>query len=332
MPSKERESEGFRYAANNYSYAVVDQLWIDNIIRNGLGTFEGDPYSVLTTPNGVIISEDIFNKKTYDFKPGDKIVVAVCEEAVPLPVVSDPRELLRRQIEYFKFRYETFTVCAVVSGLNTEDTITFGVTDDYYTALTGRPSSRTELKIYMEAGTDMDTVSAAEGQLRKAVSSFADWLVTPTGNYFETSIKSLKNDSAVILTLAACLLVISPMVWYFSQIMFYRKRRNEFAVLHALGAPDSAFAKLHRLAGGVLSAAAFLVTILLSLLCNYLVYYVVGTLLPWLHLTESLHYKFRLSLPALIACILVSVLCGFLSCELPYRLYTKPDIGVRRVD
>ena len=332
VASKERASEGFTRAASNYSYTVVDQLWIDNVTRNGLGSFEGDPYSVLTTENGVIISEDIFNKKTYDFKPGDKIVVAVCEQAVPLDIVSDPLELLRRQIQHFKFRYETFTVCAVVSGLNTEDTITFGVTNDDYTALTGRPSSRTELKIYMDAGTDMDTVTAAEGQLRRAVSSFADWLVTPTGNYFETNIKSLKNDAAVILTLAICLLLISPMVWYFSQIMFYRKRRNEFAVLHALGAPDDAFAKLHRMAGGVLSGAAFLITIGVSLLCNYGVFFIVNTLLPKLHITESVRYEFHLSIPALIACVVISVVCGFLSCELPYRMFTKPDIGVRRVD
>jgi ABC-type antimicrobial peptide transport system permease subunit len=184
----------------------------------------------------------------------------------------------------------------------------------------------------MEKGTDMDTVTAAETKLRRVTAPFSDWLVTPMGNYFESGIKSLKNDNAVILTLAVCLLVISPLVWYFSQIMFYRKRRNEFAVLHALGAPDSAFGKMHRLAGGVLSGAAFLVTILVSLLCNYLVYFTVNTLLPWLHLTESIRYEFTLSLPALIACVLVSVLCGYLSCELPYHLYTKPDIGVRRVD
>lgn len=332
VSSKERESEGFRWAVNNYAYTAVDQLWIDNMIRNSLGTFEGDPYSVLTTPNGVIISEDIYNKKTYDFKPGDKVIVAVCEEAMPLEMVFDPQELLRRQIKNFKFRYETFTVCAVVSGLNAKDTITFGVTSDYYTALTGRPSSRTELKIYMEAGMDMDTVTAAEGQLRRAVSSFKDWLVTPTGNYFESNVKSLKNDAAVILTLAVCLLLISPMVWYFSQIMFYRKRRNEFAVLHALGAPDESFAKLHRMAGGVLSGAAFLITVAVSLLCNYLVFFCVNTLLPWLHITESVRYEFRLSLPALIACVVISAVCGFLSCELPYRMFTKPDIGVRRVD
>ena len=333
VSSTERSSEGYRWAVNNYNYTAVDQVWIDNMKNHGLATFEGDPYAVLTTPNGVIISEEIYNKRTYDFKPGDTLVVAVYQETrMPVTMVTDPKELLREQIKNYDFRYETFTICAVVSGLNSESGIVFGVNDSTYTALTGRPSSPTELKIYMEKGTDMDTVTAAEGLIRRAVSSFSDWLVTPTGNYFETGIKSLKNDSTVILTLAISLLLISPMVWYFSQIMFYRKRRNEFAVLHALGAPDDAFAKLHRLAGGVLSGAAFLVTVLLSLLCNYLVYFTVTTLLPKLHITESIRYEFRLSLPALIACVLISVLCGFMSCELPYRMYTKPDIGVRRVD
>lgn len=332
VSSEERTSEGYKWAMNNYAYTAVDELWIDNIINHGLATFEGDPYAVLTTENGVIISEDVYNEKAYSFQPGDQIVVAHCVEVGYFSFVLDAKQMLRNQIDLNKFRYETYTVCAVVHGLNSEDTITFGVGYVNYTALTGRPPVRTDLKVYMDKGTDMDTVREAEGKIRKAVSSFSDWQVTPTGNYFETSIKSLKNDSAVILTLAACLLIISPMVWYFSQIMFYRKRRNEFAVLHALGAPDNAFAKMHRLAGGVLSGTAFMITILLSLLCNFLVYYTVGTLLPWLHLTESLHYEFRLSIPALIACVLASVLCGFLSCELPYRLYTKPDIGVRRVD
>ena len=332
VSSDERASEGYKWAVNNYAYTAVDELWIDNIINHGLATFEGDPYAVLTTENGVIISEDVFNEKTYNFRPGDQIVVAHCVEVGYFSFVLDAKQMLRNQIDLNKFRYETYTVCAVVHGLNSEDTITFGVGYVNYTDLTGRPPVRTDLKVYMDKGTDMDTVRAAEGKIRKAVSSFSDWQVTPTGNYFETNIKSLKNDNAVILTLAACLLIISPLVWYFSQIMFYRKRRNEFAVLHALGAPDNAFAKMHRLAGGVLSGTAFIVTILLSLLCNFLVYYTVGTLLPWLHLTESLHYEFRLSIPALIACVLASVICGFLSCELPYRLYTKPDIGVRRVD
>lgn len=332
VPSTERRSEGFQWAVNNYEYTVVDGLWIDNILRNQLGSFEGDPYAVLEDPNAVILSEDIFNEKTYDFKPGDKIILAVCEQPIPGGMTFDPQELLRWQITWFKFRYETFTVCAVVKGLESEDVITFGVGNATYTALTGRPSSRTELEIYMEPGLDMDVVRDAEGKLRGVLSPFSDWLVTPMGEYFESSIKSLKNDSVVILTLATGLLLISPMVWYFSQLLFYRKRKKEFAVLHALGAPDRTFAKLHRQAGGVLSVVAFLMTMGISLLCNYLVYVCLNTLLPRLHLTESLRYEFSLSLPALAVCLVISAVCGFLSCELSYRMFTKPDIGMRRVE
>lgn len=327
VASEERASEGYKWAMNQYKYTAIDRTWIDNMVRNGLCTFDGDPYAILTEPNQVIISEDIYNEKSYDFKPGDTIVVAVYESTnQAIDLVFDTKELLRQQIRKCSFRYVTYTVCAVARDMDSEANILLGVTYNDYAALTGTPAARTELCIYMENGTDMDTVRAAEGEIREAISYFKDWLVTPTGNYFETQVKSLKNDRAVILTLAVCLLLISPMIWFFSQIMFYRKRRNEYAILHALGAPDDAFAKLYRLAGGVLSGVAFLVTVLLTLLCNYLVYFAVNTFLPKMHLVESVHYGFSLSLPALIACVLISVFCGFLSCELSYRLFTKQDI------
>lgn len=332
VASDERASEGYKWAANDYEYTAIDKTWIDSMLRNGLCTFEGDPYALLTGENMVIIGEEIYNKKMYDFAPGDQILVAVCEESVPLRGFFDPKELLRAQVKYFEFRYETYTVCAVAHGLDSGNNILFGITYDDFAPLTGIPAARTDLKVYMENGTDMDTVSAAEVAIRESISYFKDWRVTPTGNFFEAQVKSVKNDDAVILTLAVCLLLVSPMIWYFSQIMFYRKRRNEFAILHALGAPDGSFARLHRLAGGVLSGLAFLCTVLLTLLCNYLVYTFVNTLLPKFFMTESVHYEFALSWPALVLCVVVSVLCGFLSCELPYRLFTKPDVGTRRVD
>ncbi len=332
VASDERTSEGYNKATARFSYKAVDKLWIDNMVKNDLCTFEGDPYRVLTEERHIIISEDIYNDKAFDYKPGDTILVAVCTETVPLEIVTDERELLRMQIDQFRFRYEPFTIAAVMRGMDSEDTITLGVTYDTYTDLVGAPPVRGEMMVYMEKGTDLDTVRAAEGEIRHLLASFKDWLVLPTGNYFDTQVRSLKNDGAVILTLAACLLLVSPMVWYFSQLMFYRKRRGEFAILHAMGAPDSAFAKLHRLAGGVLAGAAFLITAVLSFLCNYAVYFVVGTLLPKMHLTESVHYRFSISPPALIACILISILCGYLSCQMPYWLYTKKDIGTRKPD
>ncbi len=330
VSSQERASEGFKWAINNYAYTAIDETWIDHMLTHDLCTFEGDPYAILSNEKQLIISEDIYNEQTYDFKPGDRVIVAVCEEATFKQIVTDPQELLRNQIKANRFRYETYTVAAVIRGLTSEAHITLGVTYEDYAALTEMTPARTDLMIYMDKETDMDTVRAAEDDIRRLLVPFKDWIVTPTGNYFDARVRAVKNDDALILTLAACLLVISPMVWYFSQILFYRKRKNEFAILHALGAPDSAFAKLHRLAGGVLSGVAFLATVGLSYLCNYLIYLLIGTILPKLHLTESLYYPFTLSLPALIACVLISVLCGYLSCELPYQLYTQKTISESR--
>ncbi len=325
VSSSERTENGHKWAMNEYAYTAVDKLWIDNMVENELCTFEGDPYAVLEGGNQVIISEDIYNKKTYNFHPGDTVIVAVCEEIRFVEMILDPQELLRGQIRDNVFRYETYTVAAVMREQNSEESIVFGVTVDNYRALTDRNPQRKEISVYMEMGTDMDTVRAAEGQIRDALQFTPGWRVQPTGGYFDAQVRSLKNDDAVILTLAAGLLLISPMIWYFSQIMFYRKRRREFAVLRALGAPDAAFSRIHRVAGGILSGCAFLSTILLSILLNYGIYFTVNTLIPQFFRTESVHYDFTLSLPALIACVLISVLCGYLSCEVPYRLYARRD-------
>ncbi len=332
VASRERASEGFKWAANNYAYTAIDEAWIDNQLKHGLCTFDGDPYAALTEENHIIISEDVYNKKTYDFKPGDTVMVAVCEKVNFTELVTDSRELLRGQIRENVFRYEAFTVAAVMRDMDSSAYITLGVPFEQYRLLTGETPVRAAVTVYMDSGTDLDTVRAAEGEIRRILMPIMGWSVTPTGNYFDAQVRGLKSDAAVVLSLAACLLIISPMVWYFSQILFYRKRRGEYAVLHALGAPDTAFAKMHRLTGGVLSGVAFLVTVLLSLGLNYLVWFAVNTLLPTLHLIESRHYTFGLSWPALIVCVLVSVLCGYLSCEFAYRLYARRDAQSDTID
>ncbi len=323
--SEERASAGFKWAMNQYDYTAVDELWIDNMIKNNLCTFEGDPYEVLTKDKHIIISEDIFNKTVCSFHPGDEIIVAVCEEVRFLEPMLDPQEMLRGQIRENRFRYETYTVAAVMRGIASEDAITFGVTVKDYIDLTGDHPVRDRLSVYMERGTDMDTVRAAESAIRAALSFTPGWSVTPTGNFFDAEVRALKNDEAVVLTLSVCLLCISPMIWYFSQIMFYRKRRREFALLSALGAKDADFARIHRMAGGLLSAAAFLVTILLTLLINAAIHTTLNNIIPRFFDVQNTYYRFSLSLPALIACVAASVLCGFLSSEIPYRLFVRRD-------
>ncbi len=324
IPSEERASEGYARAMNDYAYAAIDKAYLDTLVNNELCTFEGDPYRMLEEDGMVIISEDINNYNCYHFTPGDKIMIAVFEKANgAIDLTFDRKHFLRQQIQKYDFSYVEYTVCAVMRGKASEEYISLGVTYEDYAELTDAAAVRDQLKVYMKDGTDYDTVQAAEGKIRRAIQVCSGWIVEPTGHYFKTHIDGMKQDRAMILILSALLLLISPLVWFFSQIMYYRKRHGEWELLFALSAEKSSLGRLHRFAGGVLSGMAFAMTAMLSYLCNFLVHMLINTLLPKFGLIENVYYAFEMSLPALLACLVISVLCGYLSCEVPYRLFLR---------
>ena len=328
VPSEERASAGYTMAAQNYTYVAVDSLWLTAVTENGLGTIEGDPTAVLTDPYSIIVTEDIYNRSAYNFSPGDKVVVAVFrKQNGSMTVVANEQEALRQQISNCSFTYTEYTVCAVVHGMTSEENILFGVGYDAYEELTGKPAVRDMLYVYMDSGSSFEEVRSAESSIRKAVSYFSGWTVARTGNYFRSTVQNGRDVPDVIRWMSVLTLLISPVVWLFSQIMFYRKRREEFVLLRALGARKKNLARIFPLAGGILSAIASLVTVLLVCLCNRIVYLLIAVLLPKLHLTDAFPYAYSLSVPALLLCVGISLVCGFASCVIPGRLMRHAGNG-----
>jgi hypothetical protein len=74
VPSTENAT--YTIATNQYQYTAFDEALIDMIVEYDLYDIEGDPYSVLTQENTVIISDSLANTKMFDFKVGDKIMLA----------------------------------------------------------------------------------------------------------------------------------------------------------------------------------------------------------------------------------------------------------------
>ena len=328
VPSDERASDGYTFAMQNYTYVAVDSLWLDAITENGLGTVEGDPSAVLTDPYSIIVTEDIYNQSAYRFSPGDRVVVAtLLKMNKPMIAVADERAALRQQIAGCSFSYAEYTVCAVVRGMTSRDSILLGVGYDAYTTLTGQPAVRDKLYVYMDGEASFEEVREAETAVRREVSYFSGWTVSRTGNCFRARVQNGRGTPDVIRLLSALILLISPAVWLFSQIMFYRKRRGELALLRALGARNRRIACLFPLAGGVLSVLASLVTVALVSLCNRIVYLCIAVLLPKLHLTDAFPYAYSLSIPALLLCVGISLVCGFLSCVIPGWLLRRRGKG-----
>lgn len=331
VSSNECAGQGYTLAAQNYTYVAIDEAWVKMMTENGLATIEGDPTPAYSDSHQIIVSEDIYNQSAYRFSPGDTIMIAtVSKRRGTIDATMDSRELLLRQIEHYTFTYEEYTVCAVLHDMTSEDRILVGVNFNAFAGLAGRSAVRDTLYVYMEDDADYETIRAAESGIRSTLG--LGWSVTRTGNYFYNSVRQGRNIAGLLRVLSILLLAVSPLIWFFSQIMFYRKRRGELSLLTALGAERREVARLFPLAGGVLSASAFLVTVIAVWIASGIVYIGAAILLPLLGITEAFAYEYSFSLTSLLLCAVVSVLCGLLSCLASGRMIRREERRERAGD
>lgn len=325
------ERDGYAVATNSYQYTCVDKTWLDLAIASGLYAFEGDPYAVLNNPYAVIVSECILGAQRFDFSVGDTVCFATYVKGM-LPndqFYTRRDKILLQQLEHYTFDYGRtgtfsgeYTVCAVITKAPSSDHLTVGMRTDTYRAMTACDGARDVLTVYLEDGLSLRQADSLERKIAVLTEDFA-WQYRRNGVFFDDMIADARRDNLVTAVISSFILLVSPLVWFFSQILFYRRREGEFYMLRALGGFAQEIRSLHLVAGGVLSALAFVMTLGMSYALNYLLYITVSRLLPGLGIAMAVDYNYYMPLWALALCAAVSVLCGFASCLVPYLLWEK---------
>lgn len=321
-----RENREHKYATADYSYTAIDEVMLDSLIESGICTFDGDPYAALQSGlNKVIISESIYGDAVFDFKPGDTVVIAVyspSEEDGAAPSISDP---LETQIRELGFAYKEYTVAAVVYGLPESGAITLGMCAEDVKAITGTyPISSVE--IYPTDGDGIAGAEALRPRLQYAVgkTGLSAWMLRENEELALQSLRAKRGQSTFIKLSASLLLVVSPLIWMFSQIMFYKKREREMYTLRAFGAFENDIKKIYLIGGALMSLCSFIVTVAVSTLTSLGLYGISNMLatygLKTLTGATSTFYKFKVSVPLLVICALVSAVCGCVSAFVPYVL------------
>lgn len=327
----EGERDGYEIATNSYKYTAVDKAWIDGAIASGLYTFEGDPYAVLENPHAIIISESILGAQRFDFSVGDRVYFASYADGK----ITDSRmftrrdQILAQQLEYFTFDYGAtsshsgaYVVCAVITESPSDSYLTVGMQTDPYRALTGKDGARDVLCVYLEDGLSLARADALAGEISAMAEDFA-WQYQREERFFDNLITDARRDHLITTVISAFILTVSPLVWFFSQLMFYRRRDGEFYMLSAMGGFDREIRSLHLVAGTVLSGVAFVVTLGMSYAFNYVLYMAMSRILPSLGMAAAIDYNYYMPLWALALCALVSVACGFASCLVPYYVWKR---------
>ena len=141
----------------------------------------------------------------------------------------------------------------------------------------------------------------------------SNYLITRSMNYY-----------ALIIAISFLVLAISPLIWFFSQTLFVKKREKEFSVLLWLGAIKNDIKKLSRENGLMLAGVSIVSCVFLSWLIITIVQLAVTRIPPVLYGgTRSYYYGVHIPIPALIASVLMSIGCGYFSSMLPLGGFFK---------
>lgn len=328
--SPQRSKDKHR-AMINVNYQAIDQEVIDAFEFLGYG-IKGDLTAVLNNQNTVAVTEGFLGASQFDWKVGDTILIGIptAETLQKIKVdeksmmfVTDQTQLLRFYYNAGEYEYHTFTVGAIVSDFPTDENWSIFFSPSSYEAVTGYKPIYETLKIYAKKGATVEEEKELYEHLRKAEFVYSNLSVIDLNTRESRQIEANKNYSGIFTMFAWVLLTISPMIWVFSQILFYYKRRQEFDLYLSIGSTMSAIRKLmlqDAIRYAVVSAGLFL---LLAPPVSLVVHRAIGYITAFLG--GDMLASFKLPWFAYLIGALISALCGFVSTMIPWYTYQKLD-------
>ncbi len=311
------DGSGMR-ATNTVEYNALNKNQIAMLDR--FYNYEGDLNSI-NDGKTVIIGDSISNIRTFKYKVGDKIYVAVPTKTSTLDTNLTGKTLLREQIDKFKFEYEEFTIGAILTDIPSGNMPIYFSEKDY-AAITNNEASTATLSIYIDQNLGYDQVESLEDNLRDMMRGYGNVDVENTYQISKNNVAADKHYNELYICISILLLGISPIMWFFSQTLYYLKRESEFNILQALGAKVREIRQIYIQGGLIMAALSLVVSMILSFLGSYLLFYAYNVVMPYFN-SENVRYAFYMPWYALLISLVVSVFCGFFSAYFPYKSYYK---------
>ena len=316
--------DGYK-AVNEVVYKATDWEQVKFFDDSGFN-YDGDLSKILDTSGDkkyCIVGDSISNMKKFNLKPGDTVMIATkVRQERKLDDDVSGRSLLKQQLNYFMFRVTEFEVAAVIHDIPCDDLPIYILGDDYED-VTGINPNATQINVYTEPGLSNDRVVEIMDEIKSAgFENVGPVGVENTRRIALQSIAADEHNSSLFTVISILILAISPLLWFFNQILYYKKRESEFNIIQSMGAKKSDIRVIYLLGGIIIAVLSLIFSILLSYLAAYIVYYFVNVILPDIN-KETIRFNFYLPWYALVISAVVSVACGFFSTYVPYRSYFK---------
>jgi hypothetical protein len=321
------DNSDFR-ATNEIKYTLAEKSLIDSLTSE-LWNFKvtGDPYQVLTDDSAVVVTNYIGNKKVCNYKIGDIVKVGVFSgQKKQIDFNLEGRNRLREELRYYNMNYIELRVCAVIDGMTTLGGAPMYLPKSVYRQVVRDESAEVnKIDIFIDYSTSIENTKVIFDNIRSYTSLYNGKILLTdnhtTSNYIIT--RSM-NYYALIIAISFLVLAISPLIWFFSQTLFIRKREKEFSVLLWLGTIKDEIKRLSKQNGIILATTSTVSCFVLSLLIINLIQMAVTRIPPALYGgTISYYYDVHIPIPALISSMIISIGCGYFSSMLPLGGFFK---------
>ncbi|MCD7748185.1 MAG: hypothetical protein LUI61_07645 [Firmicutes bacterium] len=311
-------ADGYR-VTNEVQFRALDE---DMITQLEEYEYVGDLTAPLTDDSMIIVADSINNTKKFKYEVGDTIEIAtISKRNKAVDANLSGITLLREQLECYEFEYHTYTIAAIIYDIPTLKMPIY-LSEASYEVVTGEEVTFDNIQIYVDQSLTAAEVLELESELKSWGTYYGNVKVTNTHSLFYSLVNEDKQYDEIFTLVAILLLCISPMIWFFSQMLYYLKRENEFTILQSIGAMGSDIRKLYLVGGIFMGVLSFIFCIGLGYFLSYLLYHFVNVTIPSLTLSY-IRYEFYMPWYAIVLSVVMSVACGFLSAYLPYVSYMR---------
>ena len=175
------------------------------------------------------------------------------------------------------------------------------------------------LLVYTKDSSSQDDINALKDLIREELAPYS-YEISQSNSAVLKTVEDQSAHTKVILWGSLLVMLISPIVWFFSQLRFYTRRSKEMYILSALGATGKRIMGIYLVSGIFLSLISAVITVSLSYAADYIIYLICTRLVPTVSAAGGVTVRFYMPPEALAVCIVSSVICGFLSSYLPFLL------------
>ncbi len=311
-------ADGYR-VTNEVQFRTIDEDIVADLEKY---EYTGDLSCVAKDPNTVIVADSINNIRKFDYEVGDTIEIATIVKKNKQPDTNlTGRNFLKDQLKNIEYEYHEYTIGAIIYDIPTLKMPIY-MSDEAFEKVTELEVTYKNLEVYVDQTLTAPEVLSIETELRNWGILIGDVNITNTHSLHMSIVNEDKQYDEIFTLVAILLLTISPMIWFFSQTLYYFKRENEFTILQSIGALGSDIRKLYICGGIFMSILSLIFCIGLGYLLSFGLYMFVNTVIPQWTLTY-IRYDFYMPWYAIVLSIVVSVMCGFLSSYLPYHSFMK---------